>query len=117
MELNLKQYWDQAPEGVIPPKIYYGYYKSEGKLFLTVEDHRSVFFFVPIAPISSGNIYRESRDPYKEHRLFSCVKSQCKITEYLDVPVYEMGQTKVVSCTKPFNEAHKFVVSKILERE
>ncbi len=107
--------WEQAPLDIPRPKIYYGLHQGENRLFLTLQDDKSVFLFTPIDPISGGKS-REPSEPYKEHRVFSCVQSQCEIDTYLDQDIYILKQLKVISCTKPFNEAHEFVIKKILQK-
>lgn len=113
MNQDVSLLWNEAPIEISRPKIYYGLHRGENRLFLTLEDDKSVYLFTPIDPIS-GSKNKETNEPFKEHRVFSCVQSQCFIDTYLDQDVYIIEQPKVISCTKPFNIAHEFVVKKIL---
>jgi hypothetical protein len=115
MNQDIALLWNEAPREIVKPKIHYGIHEGENRLFITLEDYRSVYLFTPADPIV-GTKNREAMDAYKEHRVFSCVRSKCKLIEYFDHEVYLLEQLKVISCTKPFNLAHDFVIKTVLKK-
>lgn len=94
---SLSQAWDKST--TFPkPTILYGFYK--GKWYITLEDSKSIFFFMS-----------------KEKQVYAVVSFKCDPMtldtgiKYYNIPENEALQ--IISCTIPFSDLSRYAVANI----
>ena len=103
---DIKRLWSEAPEGIIPPNVYYLIYK--GKYYVVVVDSNSITYIAS-----------------KEYNILAVARSKLKIIETQGVQVYYVEDNKggisplkIVSCSLNTikNKNQKFVLDKIVPK-
>lgn len=93
----------------------------EDNVFYTIEDGRSIIFFIPAIPIESKSGYRKLKKG-SLYRVYAIAKSKCFASEKF-IPstgeveeVWEMIDNPIpVNCNEPFNPVQKFVKDEIMK--
>lgn len=103
---DIKRLWAEAPEGIIPPNVYYLVYKN--KYYVVVDDNNSIVYIAS-----------------KEYNILAVARSKLKLTETQGVQIYYVEDNKggisplkIVSCSLNTikNKNQKFVLDKIVPK-
>jgi hypothetical protein len=104
LEEELETIWESWENGQ-PPSVKLAKYREEW--FYTLEDHRSVYFFMTVSKVTQG----KKENLSKSYKVFAAVKSKCYIKN--DHYVIAPEALKIVSCNKIFNSRQEFLINQI----
>ncbi len=110
---ELNDLWKYKFGKYTTPTIKKGFF--DGNIFWTMEDNRSVFFFV----LAGNNQLKRVKTKSEIHKVYVITKSECERGLFESGErIWLMKDSPIpISCQRPFNELHRLFLEAISDIE
>lgn len=102
-ERDLNTFWDEKLSKYPKPKILKGYF--DNNYFYTLNDNKSIFFFVLVA----SDILKKSRSKSELNKVYVATRSECSVAtiDGSDEQIWFTKEPPIpMSCQRPYNDIH-----------
>lgn len=117
---ELEDIWDTKSGVFEKPILVKGF--RDDNIFYTVEDNRSIYFFVSATPIDPKASYKNPKKKLSLYRIYAISAEKCRPSEKFNPSIgeteemWEMTEMPIpVNCNVPFNALQKFVIDQTIK--